>query len=56
MSIMLKNNGYGTKTYRVTGITTQTDNELIDLCDPCNFGGRVTRHHNNTATVTVYID
>lgn len=43
------------ETYKVTGITTETDEEIIDFCDPCAFGGHVLRV-NDEAITTVYID
>ena len=46
----------GTTTYEVVGITNQTNQELINFCDPNNFGGNVRRHANGTATVEVYTD
>ena len=44
-----------TAQYKVCGITTETDEQIIDFCDRNNFGGRVNRN-GNTATVYVYID
>lgn len=43
-------------TYRVEGITTETNQELIDKCDYSCFGGRVYRHNDGTATVECDID
>lgn len=43
------------ETYKVIGITTERDEEIIDYCDPNAFGGHVLRV-NNEAVVTVYID
>jgi len=49
--------GSATHTYEVTGNNCATDEELINLCDSgFNFGGKVERHSDGTATVTVYID
>ena len=45
-----------TKAYRVTGITNETNAEIIDFCDPNNFGGQVTRYTDGVAFVYVYID
>lgn len=42
--------------YEVHGITDKTDQEIIDFCDRCAFGGRVIRHNEDTATVEVDID
>ena len=47
--------GRYSETYKVMGITTETDGEIIDYCDPRSFGGHVLRV-NNEAIVTVYID
>ena len=47
--------GKYSETYKVTGITTETDREIIDYCAPCSFGGSVLRC-GDVATVTVYID
>lgn len=44
------------RAYRVTGITNETDAEILDFCDPCNFGGYVTRYMGGVAFVYVYID
>lgn len=44
------------KTYYVEGITTETDSEILNFCDPCNFGGNVKRRGNGCASVEVYID
>lgn len=43
-------------TYKVEGITTETNQELIDKCDCSCFDGRVYRHGNGTATVECDID
>ena len=53
--IKLSTDNRYTATYKVTGITTETDEEIIEYCDPNSFGGRVLRV-NNEAIVTVYID
>lgn len=45
-----------TVTYEVTGITTETKEEIIKFCDPYCFGGSVARRGNDVAIVTVYID
>jgi len=46
----------GTQTYRVEDIDhPMTDEELIDYCDPNNWGGRV-RQYGAEAIVTVYTD
>lgn len=42
--------------YEVHGIADKTDQEIIDFCDRCAFGGRVIRHNEDTATVEVDID
>ena len=44
------------KAYRITGITNETNTEIIDFCDPYNFGGYVTRYTNGVAFAYVYID
>lgn len=50
-------NNYRTiNTYNVEGITTETDQELIDKCDRSCFEGRVYRHSNGSATVECDID
>jgi hypothetical protein len=51
----LYGDGRYSETYKVMGITTETDREIIDYCDPCSFGGSVLRC-GDVATVTVYID
>lgn len=45
----------GKEIYRVTGITTEKDYEIIEFCDRNAFGGRVCRHCGE-AIVEVYID
>ena len=45
-----------TEMYFLEDINNATDKEIIDFCDPCNFGGYVTRYANNTARVIVNID
>lgn len=47
--------GWGYSEYRVTGYDGLTDEELIDKCDYCNFGGRVSRY-GDYAIVKVYTD
>ena len=47
--------GYGSETYEVTGITTETDEQILKFCDFNNFGGRVFRY-GTFARVVVYID
>ena len=42
--------------YEVEGITTETNQELIDKCDYSCFDGRVYRHKDGTATVECDID
>lgn len=44
-------NGYGCVKYEVKNTEGMTEEEIIDACDCCNFGGRVCGN-----TVTVYID
>lgn len=44
------------KAYSVEGITTETDNEILNFCDGCNFGGSVKRRGNGCALVEVYTD
>ena len=46
----------GTTTYEVRGITTETDQEIINYCDCNAFGGYVRRYTNGTAEVQVYTD
>ena len=43
-------------TYEVTGITSETDEELLEFCDPWCFSGSVVRRGKDAAIVTVYID
>ena len=45
-----------TEMYFLEDINNATDEEIINYCDPCNFGGYVTRYANNTAKVIVNID
>ena len=45
-----------TITYEVTGITSETNEEILDFCDPNCFGGSVARRGNDAAIVMVYID
>ena len=45
-----------TATYIIEGIKTESDEEILDFCDPNNFGGYVTRYSDGTASVEVYID
>jgi hypothetical protein len=42
--------------YMVEGITTETNAEIIDFCDPCNWGGQVFRKGDGKAYVEVDID
>ena len=42
--------------YKVMGITTETDKEIIDYCDRNAFFGRVIRYGNGIATVEIDID
>lgn len=48
---ILVGRGYGTEEYMVKNCEGMTEEEIVDACDPCNFGGRV---YGNL--VTVYID
>lgn len=43
-------------TYEVTGVTSETKEEIIKFCDPYCFGGSVVMRGNDVAIVTVYID
>ena len=43
--------GYGTDVYTVDNTNGMTEEEIINACDGCNFGGRVYGH-----TVEVYTD
>ena len=43
-------------TYKVEGITSQTDAEIIEYCDRNAFGGRVSRCGDGVAIVEVDID
>ena len=45
-----------TEMYFVKDINDATDEQIIDFCDPNNFGGYVTRYANNCARVLVNID
>jgi hypothetical protein len=45
-----------TETYFVKDINGATNDQIIDFCDPNNFGGYVTRYANNCAKVIVNID
>ena len=47
---------YGTETYEVYDITTETDSQLLKQCGATFFGGSVTRYANNCAKVEVYTD
>ena len=50
-------NQVGTVTYQVKNINCQmTNDQLIDFCDPMNWGGRVTRNGDTEAEVVVYTD
>jgi hypothetical protein len=49
------NRGYGYNEYKVVGYENMTNDEIIDKCDPNNFGGRVNRY-DGYAIVKVYID
>lgn len=42
---------YGTDIYEVDNIEGMTKDEIIDACDPCNFGGVI-----YGKTVRVYTD
>lgn len=45
-----------TDRYDIVGdCTPYTYEQLLDMCDPCNFGGYV-RKTNNGATATIYTD
>lgn len=33
--------GYGSVTYGIENYEGMTEEEIIDACDPCNFGGHV---------------
>lgn len=44
------------KAFTVKGITNEKDAEILDFCDPYNFGGIVIRLENGDAIVTVYVD
>jgi hypothetical protein len=57
MTITKVNTNYRTMNeYRVEGITTETNQEIIDACDRNAFGGTVYRGNNGTARVIVDID
>lgn len=47
--------GYGYNEYKVVGYEGMTDKEIVNKCDPNNFGGRVNRY-NGYAIVKVYVD
>jgi hypothetical protein len=51
MKATLINRTYTTNTYRVEDYEGMTKEEMIDACDPNNFGGYVVGN-----IVTVYID
>lgn len=42
--------------YLVEGITTETENEIIDFCDNANFGGCVKFVGGGRAYVEVFTD
>ena len=42
--------------YRVYNIAEMDDLEVLDACDPNNFGGHVTRDHEGNGWARVYID
>ena len=48
--------GYGYTEYKVFDYEGMTDSEIINKCDPNNFGGRVAKYSNGYAIVKVYID
>ena len=57
MTITKVNTNYRTMNeYRVEGITTETDQEIIDACDRNAFGGTVYRSNDGKARVIVDID
>ena len=57
MTITKVNTNYRTMNeYRIEGITTETDKEIIRACDRNAFGGTVYRGQNGTARVIIDID
>lgn len=57
MTITKVNTNYRTMNeYRVEGITTESNQEIIDACDRNAFGGTVYRGNDGTARVIVDID
>lgn len=56
LTIKVTRRGYTIVEYEIVGnLAGYTNDEIINLCDPNNFGGDV-RRYTNGATVTVYID
>ena len=45
-----------TEEYRVEGITTETNEQIIDFCNRNNFGGYVYRYGQGCARVEINID
>ena len=52
----IRSNYKSIKTYSVDGITTETDNEILNFCGGRTFGGTVKRRGNGCAFVEVYTD
>lgn len=45
----------GVDVYLVTGVTTETEEQIIDFCDPNNWGGYIAKI-NEGVLATVYVD
>lgn len=45
----------GVDVYLVTGVTTETEEQIIDFCDPNNWGGYTTKTDKGVLA-TIYID
>lgn len=48
--------GRWTHTYLVRNTNGMTDEQVLDACDPNNFGGRVARTEDGNGWAQVYID
>lgn len=52
----LVNRGQFTHTYLVRNTNGMTDEQVLNACDPNNFGGRVARTEDGNGWAQVYID
>lgn len=55
MKIEFYGRGYNYEEYKVFNCENMTESEIINKCDPNNFGSRVNRY-DGYAIVKVYID